>query len=229
MGEIKAIAMPGTHQKFLKYFEQQSFDTDTNLLDIGAGHGAFTKALHDKGFKVQACDLDPSIFYFDQIQCTQADITKTLPYEDNSVDIAIAIEVSEHILDHEQFFAEVNRVLKPGGSFFLSTPNILSLKSRIRFLFRGFYYGFGPLDFNNYDGMQHIASRTVNQYQYIGVKHGFNTAQYAIDRRQSSSRWILAFIKPFIWFNTIIKKAPIIHNNRDLLLGRLLFLHFKKK
>ena len=46
MKEIKPIAMPGTHQSFLKYFKKYSFDTNTKILDLGAGHGAFTKRLH---------------------------------------------------------------------------------------------------------------------------------------------------------------------------------------
>ncbi|MBT6686202.1 MAG: methyltransferase domain-containing protein, partial [Bacteroidetes bacterium] len=141
--------------------------------------------------------------------------------------LVIAIEVSEHILDHEVFFKELSRIVKPDGQIYLSTPNILSLKSRLRFLFTGFYYSFGPLEQTNYNGLQHIASLTLDQYNYIAVKNGFHNASIEIDRKQSTSRWLLFFLFPFIWLNAKLKKRSTLHNQLDLLLGRLLFLNFK--
>jgi len=227
-GEIKPIAMPGIHQKFLGYFEGENIPTDAKILDVGAGHGAFTKRLFDMGFAVEACDLFPEHFYYNQVVCKKVDITQQFPYPDNSFDVVVAIEVLEHILDHETFFSEINRILKPGGRFFASTPNILSLKSRMRFLLRGFYYSFGPLEMNNHDGLQHVVSRTLDQYDYIAIKHGFEAARFEVDRKQSTSRWLMLLIYPFIWLNHQLNKAPRIHNNLKLLLGRVLFLQFGK-
>lgn len=227
MTEIKPIAMPGTHQSFLKYFNHFAHIKSLKILDVGAGHGAFTKKLYDMGFDISACDLFPEIFMFDKIECKKADITQKLPYPDNSFDLAIAIEVSEHIIDHELFFRELSRILKPEGQLFLSTPNILSLKSRIRFLFRGFNYSFGPLDMKNYDGLQHVTSLTLDQYNYIAVKNGFKKAKFEIDKKQNSSTWLFIFLFPFIWLNRKIKNASNFHNNTKLLLGRLLFLNFE--
>ncbi|MEX0968762.1 MAG: class I SAM-dependent methyltransferase, partial [Bacteroidia bacterium] len=149
MKEIAPIAMPGTHQKFLEYFRERKEPTEMKVLDMGAGHGAFTSRLYDMGYDVHACDLFPEIFQFDKVECRKVDITRKFPYEDNSFDLVIAIEVSEHILDHENFFSETGRILKPDGKLYISTPNILSLKSRFRFLFRGFYYSFKPLELKN--------------------------------------------------------------------------------
>jgi SAM-dependent methyltransferase len=226
MAEIEPIAMPGTHERFLKFFNGFSFDKKLKILDVGAGHGAFTKRLFDLGYNVSACDLFPEIFRFEKIECKKADLTKELPYPDNTFDLAIAVEVSEHIIDHETFFRELSRILKPGGLLLLSTPNILSLKSRVRFLFRGFSYSFGPLDHANHDGLQHVASLTLDQYNYVAVKNGFQEATFDIDRKQSSSTWLLIFLFPFIWLNNIIKKAPLHHNKTKLLLGRILFLQY---
>ena len=52
--EIVPIAMPGTHQSFLKYFSNKGIDRNLKVLDVGAGHGAFTKRLHEMGFNVSA-------------------------------------------------------------------------------------------------------------------------------------------------------------------------------
>lgn len=226
MEELKPIAMPGTHQSFLKYFKKQSIDLNLKILDVGAGHGAFTKKLYDMGYNMEACDLFPEIFKFDKIKCEKVDITQDFPYPDNTFDIAIAIEVSEHILDHERFFRELSRILKPNGQLHLSTPNILSLKSRFKFLFNGFFYSFPHLEIRNHNGMQHVSSLTLDQYHYTASKHGFHEPRFEIDKRQSSSTWLLIFMYPFMWLNTNLRKASLRHNHFKLLLGRLLFLNF---
>jgi SAM-dependent methyltransferase len=227
MSEIKPITMPGTHQRFLEFFKSKAEPVSFKVLDLGAGHGAFSQKLYEMGYDVHACDLFPEIFEFDKIPCTRADITQSLPYPDNSFDLIIAIEVSEHITDHEVFFAEAGRILKPGGKLYITTPNILSMKSRIRFLFSGFFLAFNPLQLNNYDGLQHVASLTPDQYNYIAVRHLFHVADLEIDRKQSTSRWWLFFLYPLIWLYPRIKKLDRQHNHRKLLLGRLLFLTFR--
>jgi 2-polyprenyl-3-methyl-5-hydroxy-6-metoxy-1,4-benzoquinol methylase len=229
MDEIQPIAMPGTHQKFLAYLEKKKLDKSYKILDIGAGHGAFSKKLYESGYDVSACDLFPENFHYDKIECKKADITSDMPYRDESFDAIMAIEVSEHIIDHEVFFKEAARILKPTGKLYLSTPNILSLKSRLRFLFSGFFYSFGPLEKNNYNGLQHVNSRTPDQYNYIAIKYGFKEARFEIDRVQSSSRWILILLFPLWWTVGKIKRYPSVHNDFRLILGRILFLEFEKK
>ena len=227
MEEIKAITMPGIHKKFLSFLKKESIQKNAKVLDVGAGHGAFSKRLFDLGYDVSSCDLFPELFEFNEIECDKVDVTKKFPYEDNSFDAAIAIEVTEHINDHEVFFGELSRILKPEGRLYISTPNILSLKSRLRFLLSGFFYSFNPLELNNYDGLQHITSRTINQYNYIAIKNGFQNAKVETDKKQSTSKWLLIIFYPFLWLYQQRKKNTIIHNSKTLLLGRLLFLTFK--
>jgi SAM-dependent methyltransferase len=50
------------------------------------------------------------------------DMTKSgIPGE--SFDLAVSVEVLEHVQDDEKFVSEVCRVLKPGGRFIMTTPN----------------------------------------------------------------------------------------------------------
>lgn len=221
--------MPGTHERFLEYFKKQKVDTNSRILDLGAGHGAFTRELYDMGFQTEACDLFPENFRFKEIPCKRVDITDNFPYENERFDVVIAIEVSEHILDHENFFSEIKRILKPGGKLYISTPNILSLKSRWRFLASGFYYSFKPLDQNNQDGLQHVNSRTLDQYNYIAAKHGFNKAAFEVDRFQRSSRWLYLIIFPLLTWHPAVRKSGKLHNQKKLLFGRILFLEFTVK
>ena len=52
---------------------------------------------------------------FDDMTCS------TLP--DNSFNCVVAVEVLEHVEEDFKFVKEVHRVLKPGGSFIMTTPN----------------------------------------------------------------------------------------------------------
>lgn len=225
--QIRPIAMPGTHQKFLSFFRDQQESTTARILDVGAGHGAFSKQLHEMGYPVAACDLFPEIFHYDQIECKKVDLTQPFPYSNDSFDILIAIEVMEHINDHENFFREASRILKPGGRLYISTPNILSMKSRIRFLFSGFYYSFKPLELRNYNGLQHVSSLTLDQYNYIAIRAGFQAAVLNIDKQQGTSRWLQVLFAPWLWLYPRVKKIGTIHNEPKLLLGRLLLLTFR--
>lgn len=227
--ELKPITMPGVHSRFLKYFAEKSEPPGLKILDVGAGEGALTQKLHQSGYQMSACDFSPDAFKFNEIHCDSVDITGPFPYKTETFDLVIAVEVTEHILDHENFFREIKRILKPGGRLYISTPNILSMKSRFRFLFQGFPYAFKPLNMEQYDGMQHVASLSLDQYNYIALKHGFKPAELGIDRKQSTSRWLRALLLPFMLFSRFSNKYISLHNRKDLLLGRLLFMIFTRK
>ena len=49
-----------------------------------------------------------------------------LPFADASFDIVVSVWVLEHLETPENVFAEVARVLKPGGHFVFLTPNALN-------------------------------------------------------------------------------------------------------
>jgi SAM-dependent methyltransferase len=61
-------------------------------------------------------------------------MTARLPFDDGSVDVVLAGEIIEHIVDTESFLREIRRALRPGGAVVLSTPNILWWKHRFALL-----------------------------------------------------------------------------------------------
>lgn len=226
---IQPITMPGVHSRFMEFFRRRSEPAGLKVLDLGAGQGALTQRLVDMGYEVSACDLFPVYYKYDKVKCDRVDVTETFPYPNDTFDLVIAIEITEHILDHENFFREINRILKPEGRLYISTPNILSMKSRMRFLYLGFPYGFKPLELENHDGLQHVASLSLDQYNYLAVKYRFHPAEYDVDRIQSTSIWLYRLFIPFIWLNQKIKGFDPMHNQKKLLTGRLLFMVFRKQ
>ncbi len=228
---IVPIAMPGIHDRFAPFFDRLVGDAERgriHVLDAGAGHGALAKRLHESGFRVSACDFRPERFRYDQVECRRADLLDRLPYDDAFFDYVIAVEVMEHLSDHEKFFHEAARVLKRGGRLVVSTPNILSLKSRLRFLLSGFFYSFKPIDPDRDDGLQHVSSLTPDQFRYIGRRSGLALETITCDKYQATSAGLLWLVPAVRVYSRWARIDSRVHNTLDLLLGRILFLVFRK-
>lgn len=56
----------------------------------------------------------------------QADLNRPIPLVENSLDLVVASDVLEHLVETRRFVREVYRVLKPGGYAVVSTPNLAS-------------------------------------------------------------------------------------------------------
>jgi SAM-dependent methyltransferase len=61
----------------------------------------------------------------------KVDCNSPLPWSDGSFDTVVAIELIEHLNDHETFLHECNRILREGGRLFLTTPNMDYWKIRL--------------------------------------------------------------------------------------------------
>jgi SAM-dependent methyltransferase len=53
-----------------------------------------------------------------------------LPVADGAADVVIMSELIEHLVDPDGAIAEIRRVLRPGGSLLLSTPNLAAWYNR---------------------------------------------------------------------------------------------------
>ena len=58
-----------------------------------------------------------------------------LPFEDASMDLVVMGEVIEHLFDPDRALEEIRRVLAPGGTLILTTPNLASWSNRLLLLF----------------------------------------------------------------------------------------------
>ena len=97
--------------------------TKSIVLDLGAGASVTGMNLRGKAGRICGIDLDKRIeqnSFLDEAKIASAE---SIPYADNTFDIAICLHVLEHLKEPAIVFREVNRVLKPGGIFLIRTPN----------------------------------------------------------------------------------------------------------
>jgi ubiquinone/menaquinone biosynthesis C-methylase UbiE len=109
-----------------------------------------------------------------------------LEYEDKMFDVLLNIDVIEHMEHPNRLINEMHRVLKDGGTLILSTPNVLTLMSRLIFLFEGNLFQFrdGDIPFNGWPG--HIAPFFPKLFQEV-YKEKFEIESI------SYSDWIVPF------------------------------------
>jgi len=111
------------------------------LLDIGCQNGEMCSMLHKEDFEVYGVDVDNKCIVKaketqPQIEFKCADCGNGIPFPDEFFDIVWAGDVIEHICNTDIFINEINRVLKMGGSFVLSTPTHNRIKNIVIALFR---------------------------------------------------------------------------------------------
>lgn len=110
----------------------------SRILDLGCGTGHFSNYMRQRGYEVVGLDpstkmLDFAKKNFPEIEFVEG-ISSALPFNDNSFDLIISIEVLRylHPKDVVDSYSEVYRTLKPGGTFFVTHVN--------RFATDGYYF-----------------------------------------------------------------------------------------
>lgn len=94
------------------------------VLDVGAGAG-IVEAMYFRGQVARICgiDLDPRVEENDKLDEGKLADAGKIPYDDALFDVVFADNVMEHLDEPKAVFAEIARVLKPGGVMLFKTPN----------------------------------------------------------------------------------------------------------
>src|SRR5882672_3041455 len=163
--------------------------TKGNYLDIGAGKGDLIRAL-EKAMTLDshACDFHVELFGPGRNVCTKVDLNSgTLPYANGEFDLVTSSEVIEHIENFRGLLREAFRITADDGVIVLTTPNVLNVKSRVRYLVSGFANLFGPLPMGNHD--RSCAGAHISPIPYFYLAHalvdaGFENVELRIDKVQ---------------------------------------------
>lgn len=166
-----------------------------SCLDLSCGEGELMSLMHAAGAKVRGTHYrEDDYIIANRARLTGmeidggVDLQARLPYEDASFDCVTMSEVLEHLPNHFQVVQEVARVLKPGGWFVFTTPNIFRFHSRLKFCFSGthklirrrigwdmkpedlYAYHINPVDFPLFHSLLHIMGLDIRRLGITKLK-----------------------------------------------------------
>ena len=222
-----------------------------DYLDVGSGNGELIdRVLREfPDVKPRACDYRGDLLAIEGMTADVANLNDDpLPYPDSSFDLVTCTEVIEHLEHYRSALREMARVLRPGGVLIVTTPNVLNLRSRLRYLLFGFYNMFGPLRLD--DDRHHSTHGHINPVPYFYLAHalsgaGFAEISVAVDKHQRRSLVSLALLwLPIRVFSAIAmrrekreKRRTLDEHNEqfvrdmnsnDMLLGRTIVVGCRK-
>ena len=202
------------------------------ILDCPCGTGALTKQLLERGYKVVTGDYCPDLFKLPgQTPAVFTDLNGKLPFGDERFATVVCCDGLGDLENVYNAVREFGRVLKPGGQLIVAIPNILNIRSRLRFLSYGFYNKFkGPYD--EITGLGTKRPIPFWELRYALHTQGFQIATVRHNRIKSAD-WLLAPLIPIIWLLSLIlmvrqnaqdKGSPVIRRQviRQILHPRLL-------
>lgn len=225
--EIRAISHRSTNELVFDIVKP-SVRRNARIADIGAGEGFFSQLIGEFAEReagiapsdvIAASDLFPDLFRYTKVKCAPIGLDGRLPYDDDSIDTACSLEVVEHLEDQFAFARELYRIVKPGGTAIISTPNILNLNSRWRNLHSGFAVLFDPLLLSSADPVHTSGHIHPVSYYYLAYqlrRAGFARTSVKYDRFKTSARLLAVLLAPFVYVGNFMLRRRLSQRKPDV-------------
>lgn len=192
-------------QRVLAYTPALDLSPGAHVLDAPCGgSAALTLALKARGFSAVGADVDLNAAARLGEAFAQVNLDGPLPWPDQTFDAVFSTEGIEHLENHFAFLREICRILKPGGTLVLTTPNITALRSRMRFFASGFFgRDSRPLNESAKHPLHHIGLLTFPDLGYALHTSGFQLR--AINHTHINPvSYLYAIYAPWMWLYTRI-------------------------
>jgi SAM-dependent methyltransferase len=177
---------------------------EARILDVGAGEGSMVERYRGRGYDVLGVD---SAYESETVR--RADLL-SLPFEAESFDVALCLDVLEHVelLDQEKAISEIARVMRPGARLFLTVPNLAHLHSRLRFLLTGKLTRTSAVE-------RHPGDRPLAEYLDLVEEQGFTIearggifptvplAFRAVNRHPGELGWLVSLLDAIVPFPSL--------------------------
>ena len=181
------------------------------VLDWGCNTGYGTELLCKSAQHVAALDVSADAVEAarDRLSPHSVDVRlydgTRCSFESDSFDLVTSFKVLEHVADYDMYLGEITRVLKPGGTLLITTPNArLRLKPGMKP-----WNEFHVREFNDEELKEHL-SHWFREVQVLGL-----TGTPEIERleRDRIRRNLQASLSPFKWWRirtALIRSAKAV-------------------
>jgi GT2 family glycosyltransferase/SAM-dependent methyltransferase len=116
-------------EHFHRYCIARDICTGKDVLDVASGEGYGSALLAGVARHVTGLELDADSvahakagYILPNVSFFEGDAHE-LPFADASFDVVVSFETLEHLRDQRRFLTETKRVLRPGGTLVISTPD----------------------------------------------------------------------------------------------------------
>lgn len=143
---VDKSALPSARDHFIRIRDktisvltaQRPGNQKFRMLDVGCGAGTQARLWAELGHDVFGLDVNAPLLEVGRARARkdglriQFDLgsATSLPYEDESMDACLMLELLEHVQEWQACIREAVRVIKPGGVIYLSTTNSLCPKQQ---------------------------------------------------------------------------------------------------
>lgn len=185
------------------------------IVDFPAGNGITSRIIKEIGGEPLPFDLFPEYFQIDEIKCRRANISDGIPVEHNTADVLICQEGIEHFSDQLQALREFNRIIKPGGSLIITTPNYSNLQSRLSYLLMETERFNSMMPPNEIDSIWmsqqnitgelyfgHIFLTGIQKLRVLARLAGFRIKHIQFTRAKKTSMVLFPFLYPFVFLSS---------------------------
>jgi SAM-dependent methyltransferase len=103
---------------------------ELQVLDVGCGGGATMESLRRYG-RVQGMEISEEAVEYNRARGREVSLgyIERMPFPDSRFDLALALDIIEHVPDDLQALRELFRIIRPGGSLLITVPALRILWS----------------------------------------------------------------------------------------------------
>jgi SAM-dependent methyltransferase len=143
------------------------------VVEVGCGTGNYVIALSEArgdvryfGFDISKAMLAHARQRTSSVEFAEGDATTRFPYPDEHADLSFCVDALHHLADHAGMFRELERVLRPGGSFLAVTDSSADIDERS---LTRFFPETRDIELGRYPGLDSLTS--------LARKEGFEAAE----------------------------------------------------